>query len=238
MERRIRKNGNEASHQVTGMDQEVAKQAHQVIFDLIVWYAEVYVSHMFSAPTYELPSKQNQDHQAMKQWMDEYIKETQQRLAEIEGQLNQLKQEKEQQNFINQQEGNHIRKAFNTVKTNERSVPLDKFQLTFEKVKFNRTNVTKKAAEFKHEEYEEFVYLLDNVTPTIAIHPSLIEQSKMLLELPNKPIKSTALRRFPKKEEDGKLKSNLGYTYTFQTKNELEALLLRFVEVMESRSIC
>jgi hypothetical protein len=69
----IRKNGNAASHQVTEMDQEVAKQAHQSLFELSVWYAEVYVSHMFSAPTYELPSSQNQNHQLMKQWMDAYI---------------------------------------------------------------------------------------------------------------------------------------------------------------------
>jgi hypothetical protein len=38
------------------MDQEVAKQAHQSLFELSVWYAKVYVSHNFSAPAYELPS--------------------------------------------------------------------------------------------------------------------------------------------------------------------------------------
>lgn len=59
----------------------------------------------------------------------------------------------------------------------------------------------------------------------------------MLVEVPNKQVKSTALRRFPKKEEEGKFKSNFGYTYTFQTKSELEVLLVRVVDAIKSRSI-
>ncbi|MCS0542851.1 DUF4145 domain-containing protein, partial [Aeromonas veronii] len=73
----IRKNGNIAAHQVVEIDQEVAKKAHRAIFDLGVWYSEVYVSHTFSAPAYELPTEEKQDFDAMKQWMDDYIKETQ-----------------------------------------------------------------------------------------------------------------------------------------------------------------
>jgi hypothetical protein len=40
--------------------------------------------------------------------------------------------------------------------------------------------LTKKAAEFKHEEYKEYIYLLNNITPTIVIHPSLVEKTKMI----------------------------------------------------------
>jgi hypothetical protein len=233
----IRKNGNVASHQVIEMDQEVAKQAHQILFELGVWYAEVYVSHTFSAPEYKLPSKQNQDHEVMKQWMDVYIQETQQKLAEIEGQLNQLRQEKKQQNAIKQERKSSVQTYDNSEKVIEHSTPLERFQSTFEKANFKWTNLTKKAAEFELKEYKEFVYLLDNKTPTIVIHPSLVEQTKLLMEVPSKQRKSTALRRFPKKEENGKLMSNVGYAYTFQTKGELEGLLQRIIEAVESRSL-
>ncbi|MFV8830547.1 DUF4145 domain-containing protein [Alkalihalobacterium sp. APHAB7] len=208
----IRKNGNIASHQVLEMCQEVAKQVHQALFDISVWYAEVYGHYTFSAPTYELPSKPNQDHHDMKQWMDAYIQETTKRLTEIEAHLEQLKQEKyQQEDLVNEKEKSRVRTALKPVKSNERSFPLEQFESTFKKVNFKRTNL-------------------------IAIHPSIVEQEKMFMEVPNKQRKSTALRRFPKMEEGGKLKSNYGYMYTFQTKRELEELLRRVVEILNSRN--
>ena len=77
---------------------------------------------------------------------------------------------------------------------------------------------------------------MDNVTPTIAVHPALIEQLKNLVDVTSKPVKSTALRRFPRKVENNTLKSNYGYIYTFQTKGELETLLFRIVEVLQSKN--
>src|SRR5690606_25278036 len=100
------------------------------------------------------------------------------------------------------------------------------------------TNLSKKAAEFQYEDIKTgYVYLLDNVTPTIAVHPWLVEKSKMVEEVQVKPLKNTALRRFPKKEEEGQIKSNYGYTFTFQTKGELEVLLKRIVEALEPKTV-
>ncbi|MBM7607447.1 hypothetical protein JOD29_000684 [Lysinibacillus composti] len=234
----IRKNGNIAVHQVSEMDLEVAKQAHQVLFDLSVWYAEVYVSHTFTAPEYELPSKQIQDPQIVKKWMEEY----QDRIAEIEIQLEQLKQEKKQQQIsVKEERKMNSRISTNSTNNSERSVPIERFQVTFETANFEWKNLSKKAAEFKYKEFEEedteaYVYLLDNVTPTIAVHPTLIEQTMKWVDVTSKPLKSTALRRFPRKVEENTLKSNYGYTYTFQTKGELESLLVRIVEVLQSRN--
>ncbi|MEH7384290.1 DUF4145 domain-containing protein [Bacillus sp. JJ1521] len=228
----IRKNGNIASHQVLEMDQEVAKEAHRAIFDLGVWYAEVYVSHTFSAPTYELPSKQSQDLDVMKQWMDEYIKETQARISEIEEQLSQLKEEKKQHPIVKEKR-NQMEEQ---VKNKGRHVPLERFKQTFKDADFNYRNLSKKAAEFQFADFKTgYVYLLDNVTPTIAIHPWLVEQAKMFEDVQTKPLKNTALKSFPKKEEDGQLKSNYGYAFTFQTKGELEVLLKRIAEEFETK---
>ncbi len=227
----IRKNGNIASHQVIEMDQEVAKEAHRAIFDLGVWYAEVYVSHTFSAPAYELPPRQSQDLDVMKQWMDEYIKETQARISEIEEQLSQLREEKKQ--HPSKEKRNQME---DQTKNNSRHVPLERFQSTFEEANFNYRNLSKKAAEFQFADFKTgYVYLLDNVTPTIAIHPWLVEQAKMFEEVQVKSRKSTALKNFPKKEEEGQLKSNYGYSFTFQTKGELDVLLKRIAEEFESK---
>ncbi|THE12328.1 DUF4145 domain-containing protein [Bacillus timonensis] len=226
----LRKNGNIASHQVLEMDQEVAKEAHRAIFDLGVWYAEVYVSHIFSAPSYELPSKQSQDFDVMKQWMDEYIKETQARISEIEEQLSQLKIEKKQHPVVKEKKSSTQNRAKNRI------VPLERFQPTFENANFIYRNLSKKAAEFQFENFTTgYVYLLDNVTPTIVIHPWLVEQAKMFEEVQTKPVRSTALRKFPRPEEDGQLKSNYGYPFTFQTKGELKVLLQRIAEEFESK---
>lgn len=216
------------------IDQEVAKAAHRAIFELGVWNAEVYVSHTFCAPAYELPIEEKQDFDAMKQWMDDYIKETQQQLKEIEEQLKELKEEKKQQPVVKKKAGPRVTQE----KTNERHVPLDRFQQTFENAYFSFTNLSKKAAEFQFDDFKTgFVYLLDNMTPTIAVHPWLIEKANMFEGVQTKPLKNTALRRFPKKEEDGQLKSNYGYPFTFQTKGELEDLLKRIARELEAKTI-
>ncbi|MEH7235772.1 DUF4145 domain-containing protein [Bacillus sp. JJ1562] len=228
----IRKNGNIASHQVLEMDQEVAKEVHRTIFDLGVWYAEVYVSHTFSAPSYELPSKQSQDLDAMKQWMDEYIKETQARISEIEEQLSQLKEEKKQHPIVKEKRN----PILDQPKNKGRQVPLEKFQSTFRKAGFNYRGQTKKAAEFQFENFKTgYVYLLDNATPTIAIHPWLVGQAKLFDEEQTKSRKSTALKNFPRMKENDQLKSNYGYAFTFQTNGELEVLLQRIAEEFETK---
>jgi hypothetical protein len=234
----IRKNGNVAVHKATDMDQEVAIQAHQVLFDLSVWYSEVYGSHTFNAPAYALPSKQIQDPQIVQKWMDEY----QARIAEIELQLEQLKQEKKEQPISPKVEKkSNAEVSPNRTNKSERIVPTEKFQATFENANFEWKNLSKKAAEFKYKGVEEkdteaYVYLLANAKPTIAIHPSLIEQAKLLVDVTSKPLKSTALRKFPKMVENNIIRSNFGYPFTFQTKAELESLLAQIVEVLQTRS--
>ncbi|MCP1144878.1 DUF4145 domain-containing protein [Lysinibacillus endophyticus] len=227
----IRKNGNTAVHQPTEMDIEVAKQAHQFIFDLGVWYVEVYGSYKFNAPDYELPAKQIQEPHFIQEWM----KEHQKKIAEIEKQLEELKQEK-QQNTVKEV------KKINTQKVpkHERIVPLDQYKETFKKANFDLKKTTKKTAEFKHMEFgekddEAYVYLLDNVTPTIVVHPTLIAKAPQLEEMASEPLKHTGLTKFPRKIEDNTKKSNYGHPFTFQTNGELEAILIRIGEVLNSR---
>ncbi|SOC06478.1 uncharacterized protein DUF4145 [Ureibacillus xyleni] len=228
----IRKNGNIAVHQITDLDLEVAKQAHQFIFDLGVWYTEVYFSYEFTAPVYELPAKQIQEPQIFQEWMEEHQK----KIAEIEKQLEELKLEKQQ---ISGKEENKIKTQ--KAPKDERTVPLEQFKDTFKKANFDWKKTTKKAAEFKHMEFEErdaeaYVYLIDNVMPTIVVHPTLIAKEPELEEMASDPMKSTALTKFPKKIEENTMKSNFGHPFTFQTNGDLEAILLRIGEVLQART--
>ena len=232
----IRKNGNDATHQVIKIEQEMARRVHRALYDLSVWYGEVYVSHSFRAPSYEPPSNQNQEQDNIKQWMEDYVQEMQGRIAEIEEELKFLKLEKKEHKFQEKSDNRIIRTSSHSIKDIENRFPLERFEPTLQSFQLNRSNLTKKATEFQHQEYQnEYIYLLTNKTPTIVIHPAFVEEIELLKGLPTKPYKSTALRKFPKKEEDDKLKSNYGYAYTFQTNSELEGLLQRILEVMKAR---
>ena len=234
----IRKNGNDASHKVIEIEQEMARRVHRTLYDLCVWYGEVYVSHNFRAPSYEFSSNQHQEQGNIKQWMEDYVQEMQQRIAEIEEELKLLKHEKKEHKRQKVNDDRIIRTSSHSIHEIEQRFPLERFEPTLESFQLKRSNLTKKAAEFQHQEYRnEFIYLLTNKTPTMVIHPALVEESELLKGLPTKPSKSTALRKFPKKEENGKLMSNYGYAYTFQTNSELEGLLQRILEVMKVKSL-
>ena len=184
----IRKNGNDASHQVKKIEQELARRIHRAIYDLCVWYGEVYVSHTFRAPSYELPSNKYQEQETIDQVMDDYVQEMQKRIAEIEEELKLLKQEKKDHNSSKERfDDRIIRTNSQSLKEIENRFPLERFEPTFNSFQFKRTNLTKKAVEFQHTEYhDEYIYLLTNKTPTIVIHPDLVEKTELLKGLPTK----------------------------------------------------
>ena len=51
----IRKKGNKAVHDVTEVEVADALQAHKFLFEISVWYMQVYVTYNFEAPVYKLP---------------------------------------------------------------------------------------------------------------------------------------------------------------------------------------
>ncbi|WP_135326226.1 hypothetical protein [Halobacillus salinus] len=51
----IRKKGNKSAHEAGSGDVESAIRAHRTIYDLSVWYVQLYVSFDFDVPAYEVP---------------------------------------------------------------------------------------------------------------------------------------------------------------------------------------
>src|SRR3954453_15472234 len=69
----IRKKGNKAAHNVTEVDVTDMLQIHKFLFEITVWYMQVYVTYTFEPPAYKLPvpSKLNS---LKEKDMDELIK--------------------------------------------------------------------------------------------------------------------------------------------------------------------
>ncbi|MEI4831800.1 DUF4145 domain-containing protein [Bacillus sp. FJAT-53711] len=53
----IRKKGNKATHDVKEVEIHDALQAHKFLFEISVWYMQVYVNYNFEPPIYKLPIK-------------------------------------------------------------------------------------------------------------------------------------------------------------------------------------
>jgi hypothetical protein len=82
-----------------------------------------------------------------------------------------------------------------------------------------------KVAEFQHQENKEIVYYLPTKKQTtIVLHP---DTAKRNFKIPDEPSHSTALRRFPKEIKGGKTPTNYGYSYKFDTADELNDFLAK-----------
>ncbi|PGS51215.1 hypothetical protein [Bacillus sp. AFS041924] len=95
----------------------------------------------------------------------------------------------------------------------------------FNQNKFIFTKETTKAIEFENIHSKEVIYLLPTVEITIALDPKIVEGN---VELENKShgyTHSTALSRFPKRKHTGKDLIHYGYSFKFQSKDELSSFL-------------
>lgn len=100
----IRKKGNKAAHHVNAADVQDAIKAHKFLFDVSVWYMEVYVSYDFVAPIYKLPKRQASQPtlhvENIDQLVKPYLTQTMQKIdnlwAEMNQELEQMKKEKEE----------------------------------------------------------------------------------------------------------------------------------------------
>ena len=214
----IRKKGNKAAHNVTEVEVADALQAHKFLFEISVWYMQVYVTYNFEAPVYKLPVaseanalKVEDMDDVIKPYLDKKLDEM---WAEVKQQLDDIRAEKErEQNEVTNETPNA------GVKTMTISEDIHRI---FTENGFVLTNKTKKAAEFEHTINKEIIYLLPNKLLTIVLHP---DTAKKNFEISDEPSHSTALRRFPKGIKNGKTPTNFGYAFKFRKEEELNDFL-------------
>ncbi|SUV03983.1 type I restriction enzyme EcoKI subunit R [Priestia megaterium] len=312
----IRKKGNKAVHDVKEVETVDILQTHKFLFEISVWYMQLYVTYEFEAPAYKLPLTQksnalpatDQD-KSLKLYLDKKIDdmrvEMQRQFEDIrvgkevrtvaqpeipsthEARLSasnvhlqfknekiiipseladmpittlpisggkyllreflrvgitSLKKIKEPMDELHMKLngiGTHGMEKFwgqinsiESVVLMNTSEPLDTEARTitiseeidkiFDKHKFDMNYQTKKAVEFEHRVTKEIVYLLPNKLTTVVLHP---DTAKEKFEISNKPSHNTALRRFPKAINNGKTPTNFGYSFKFQSEEELDVFL-------------
>ncbi len=216
----IRKKGNKAAHEETQIEIGDMLQIHQFLFEISVWYMQVYVSYCFEAPEYKVPTPTasesktlNHIDEVIKPYLDKKLDDM---WADIQRKLDEIKIEKEKITSLNQ---SGKTREVPPAKTIEVSEEMEKI---FADHHFTLTNKSKKAAEFENSTNKVVVYLLPNRRLTIVLHP---ETAKSQFGVDGKPYHNTALRRFPKEMNNGKIPTNCGYPFTFEGAEELNDFL-------------
>ncbi|MFE0508245.1 DUF4145 domain-containing protein [Peribacillus butanolivorans] len=101
----IRKKGNKAAHDLKEVSIADVLQVHKFLFEISVWYMQVYVSYDFEAPLYELPNKTAQETNPIgakdlevliKPYVDQTMQKMDEMWAEVQRELEALKEEKKQ----------------------------------------------------------------------------------------------------------------------------------------------
>lgn len=95
----IRKKGNKAAHDVSSVSYEDAFKAHKYLFDISVWYMQLYINYDFESPIYKLPiahegkkivSEQDLN-EAIKPFLDQSFKQMDEMRKEVQRELEELK---------------------------------------------------------------------------------------------------------------------------------------------------
>lgn len=74
----LRKKGNQAAHEIHTTKIEDVLQAHRFLYDLAVWYMQVYVQYDFEPPTYDLPrpTAKMKEKETMEAFIEPYMNKT------------------------------------------------------------------------------------------------------------------------------------------------------------------
>ncbi|MEK4538087.1 DUF4145 domain-containing protein [Peribacillus sp. FSL K6-1552] len=99
----IRKKGNKAAHDIKEVNITDVLQVHKFLFEISVWYMQVYVSYDFEAPIYKLPIKTAQETNPLgakdldvliKPYVDQTMQKMDEMWLEVQRQLEAIKEEK------------------------------------------------------------------------------------------------------------------------------------------------
>lgn len=100
----IRKKGNKAAHDIKEVNITDVLQVHKFLFEISVWYMQVYVSYDFEEPIYKLPIKTAQETTnpleakdldvLIKPYVDQTMQKMDEMWLEVQRQLEAIKEEK------------------------------------------------------------------------------------------------------------------------------------------------
>ncbi|WP_409294028.1 hypothetical protein V1498_12360 [Peribacillus sp. SCS-26] len=105
---------------------------------------------------------------------------------------------------------------------------MEEFMKIFTNNSFIVKQETSKAVELENVHTEQVVYLLPNKEITVALNPVTVENFFLLKNAAKGLTHSTALKRFPKRINTGETPIPYGYSFKFQSIEELSSFLMEF----------
>lgn len=204
----IRKKGNVAAHVVTEIDVLDVIKAHKYLFEMSVWFMQVYVDYTYEPEKYKLPVQVKNDHSQIEALVKPFMDQTLQKMDDLKNSF-QLQLEK-------QRTGNHRRSVNSTTVSFQRK---NEIHNNLIKLDFYLTNETTKALEYEQKESKEVIYVLPQKEITVVLNPLTIKDS---LKCENNKRFNTSFRKFPKEVNKGKNPNHFGYMFKF--KNEQQFL--------------
>ncbi|UCZ52854.1 hypothetical protein LGQ02_19050 [Bacillus shivajii] len=101
---------------------------------------------------------------------------------------------------------------------------MENLKRTFIENSFKVTKGTTKSIEFAHVTSGEVIYLLPNQEITIVLDPQTTEANE-LVDRSFSLYHNTSLKQFPKRRNKGKEEIPYGYSFKFQSNDELSSFL-------------
>jgi hypothetical protein len=102
---------------------------------------------------------------------------------------------------------------------------MEEFIPVFKVHNFEVKAKTTKAIEFENVDTKELIYLQPNKEMTLVLHPETVENSLLLKNMAKGLTHSTALKNFPKRKNTGETPIPYGYSFKFQSAEELSVFL-------------
>ncbi|AXN38131.1 DUF4145 domain-containing protein [Peribacillus butanolivorans] len=244
----IRKKGNKAAHDIKEVSITDVLQVHKFLFEISVWYMQVYVSYDFEAPIYKQPIKTAQEtinplgakelDVLIKPYVDQTLQKMDDMWIEVQRQLEAIKEEAKlvqteaaTSEAISLQQSEIAATAEKeTLASSQVNPQMTSLEWIFAKNNFKLTKQTKKATEFEHMKNGEVLYLMAYKEISIVLNPKIVENNQSFNG--GKESHSTALTRFPKKIKNGKTPTSYGYAYKFKTEEELGAFLKSLDDIL------
>ncbi|MDQ0861904.1 hypothetical protein [Bacillus sp. V2I10] len=104
----------------------------------------------------------------------------------------------------------------------------------FAKYNFKPTKETTKATEYEHIISKDVIYTLTTKGIGIVLHPDTAESLK-LTGRSDGYVHNTALRRFPRRKNDGKAYIHYGSSFKLQSEEQLDEFLKGLDELFKNR---
>lgn len=85
---------------------------------------------------------------------------------------------------------------------------------------FKVTKESSKSTEFQHTKTRDIIYLLNSKGLTLVLSPRVVEGNERLEET-SKMVHNTSFRHYPKRKNKGETEISYGYSFKFQSEDEL-----------------